>query len=140
MLLEIAAAVLVLTLAGLYWWRRRQAVIATDELARKPVAPPSPYAPSRGFKILADDEAPAPEEAPPVPKIETDGELIFGDGLHLYETPAMPKLRHDEQWAIDRSMRRVPPLRSLKRRRQRLAMAGVVLLAAVVVLFETGLL
>jgi len=138
-LLEICAAVLVVALAGVYWWRRRQAVIATDELARKPVAPPSPYAPSRGFKILAGDEAPTPDEAPPVPKIETDGELIFGDGLHAYETPAMPKLRHDEQWAIDRSMRRVPTLRTLKHRRQRIA-AAVVIVAAVAALFATGVL
>jgi type VI protein secretion system component VasF len=138
-LIEYALASLVVVVVGFLWWRHHQAVVATDELARKPQLPPSPYAPSRGFKILGDNESPSDEVSPTMPKLETDGELVFSDGMYVGEPTVSPKLRHDEQWAIERSMRRVPRLRTHRRRTTRALVLGIVVLL-VSVGFATGLL
>ena len=84
----------------------------------RPTLPPSPYKPSRGFRILDGSEV---EEPHPVqrPRLDPNKEFVFNDPTALSAEPsALPHLRHDERWALDRSMRHAPHPHSRSRRRR----------------------
>jgi hypothetical protein len=94
----------------------------------RPTLPPSPYQPSRGFRILEGNEPVVPHPVQ-LPRLDPNREFVFNDPLAAPIEPITPPhLRHDEQWAIDRSMRHAPTPRV--RRRRRLAWAVVILLVA----------
>lgn len=140
-------ATLVVIIAGLallvmawFLWRRYQRIAATDALARKPVQPSSPYPPSRGFKALGALEQPEEEQIPEAPRLSIDGDTVFGEGVIVPEAPYSPALRQADQWALERSNRRMPQLR-LRRRHRPTALAAVLVgfIVAVVVLAATGL-
>lgn len=136
MLLELAGAVLLLALLATALWLRRKSV--STPLVR-PQLPPSPYAPSRGFRLLdasGDIEQPV---APEAPKLAHEGELVFGDASSYSDAvaPLTPQLRREEQWAIQRSMRRAPRLKSRRRHRSRQVQLAGALLVVVVVLYVT---
>jgi len=91
----------------------------------RPTLPPSPYQPSRGFKILDGNEPEAPHEIQ-LPRLDPHKEFVFNDHLaSSSESLSAPHLRHDERWALDRSMRRAPHPRVRRRRR----LAWVLLIA-----------
>lgn len=134
MLLELAGAALLLALIAVALWLRRQSV--TPPLVR-PQLPPSPYAPSRGFKLLdASGEMDGPL-APEPPKLAHEGELVFGDASTYSDAfaPLTPQLRREEQWAIQRSMRRAPRLKSRRRHRSRMVQLGGAAVIALTVLY-----
>lgn len=136
MLLELAGAVLLLALLATALWLRRKSV--STPLVR-PQLPPSPYAPSRSFRLLdasGDIEQPV---APEAPKLAHEGELVFGDASSYSDAvaPLTPQLRREEQWAIQRSMRRAPRLKSRRRHRSRQVQLAGALLVVVVVLYVT---
>ena len=136
MLFELAGAALLLILIGVALWLRRQSAAVPTV---RPTLPPSPYPPSRGFKLLdASGEVEEPA-APEAPKLAHEGELVFGDATQYSDAaPALtPQLRREEQWAIQRSMRRAPRLKSRRRHRSRLVQSAVVLLAIVGLLYVT---
>jgi hypothetical protein len=137
--LLVLVVVLVLVAVGL-WWRRHRRVSVSDRLARQPLAPPSPYGVAKGFKLLEGDELPSDEIAIEAPRLEGDGELVFGDGMPVKEFAIVPaSIHHDEKWALERSLRKMPPTR-LHRRRRVIALAAAVIVVVAIVLFAFGVL
>jgi hypothetical protein len=95
----------------------------------RPTLPPSPYQPSRGFRILDPNEPVQPHEVQ-LPRIDPLKETVFNDPLATpVDQVIPPQLRHDEKWALDRSMRRVPHPRVRRRRR----LAWLIVIAILVV-------
>jgi preprotein translocase subunit SecG len=69
--------------------------------------PPSPYSPSKGFRLLDGSYSDAPHAAPPRPRLEPDHEYVFSDTqLPPYDVRNLSHLRHDEHWALSRAARR----------------------------------
>ncbi|NNN08525.1 MAG: hypothetical protein HKL85_04950 [Acidimicrobiaceae bacterium] len=94
-----------------------------------PSLPPSPYQPSRGFRILDGEE---PVSTPPVrlPRLDPNKEFVFNETqVTIGDSISPPQFRHDEKWALDRSMRHAPHLHVRRRRR----MAGVIVVIVVIV-------
>jgi hypothetical protein len=69
--------------------------------------PPSPYAPSKGFRLLDGplDSSRRPE--PLRPRLETDREYVFSETQMPVDGEVVPThLRHNEKWALSKSARR----------------------------------
>jgi hypothetical protein len=75
--------------------------------ARLVVPPPSPYQPSKGFRLLDGTEHAAEPRTPERPRLEPDREYVFSDfhPARLDVNPLHPA-RHDEEWALSRSANR----------------------------------
>ena len=75
--------------------------------ARLVVPPPSPYQPSKGFRLLDGTEHAAEPRTPERPRLEPDREYVFSDfhPARLDVNPLHPA-RHDEEWALSRSATR----------------------------------
>jgi len=75
--------------------------------ARLVVPPPSPYQPSKGFRLLDGTEHAAKPRTPERPRLEPDREYVFSDfhPARLDVNPLHPA-RHDEEWALSRSATR----------------------------------
>ena len=133
LLVRVAGALIVVVLVLAYVWRGRMgARRASPKVDTRPTLPPSPYQPSRGFKILDGNEPEEPHEIQ-LPRLDPHKEFVFGDHIApVSESISVPHLRHDEQWALDRSMRHAPHPRV--RRRRRLAWTLVVIVLAVAVI------
>jgi hypothetical protein len=71
------------------------------------VPPPSPYQPSRGFRLLDGTEAPSTPRTPMRPRLEPDREYVFSDfhPARVDVNPLQPA-RHSEDWALSRSANR----------------------------------
>ena len=71
------------------------------------VPPPSPYQPSRGFRLLDGTEAPSTPRTPMRPRLEPDREYVFSDfhPARVDVNPLQPA-RHIEDWALSRSANR----------------------------------
>lgn len=101
---------------------------STDRRLMSP--PPSPYAPSKGFRLLDENGAPVTRPAPVRPRLEPDREYVFSDSqTPLPEDSPGPSIRHDELWALSRSAHR-PKVHVTTRRVGGLALVVVVVLAA----------
>jgi len=87
------------------------------------VPPPSPYTPSKGFRLLNETEAPVAPRTPVRPRLEPDRTYVFSDfhPVHVDVNPLQPA-RHDEEWALSRSANR-----------SSLSLSGVRLLVVIVV-------
>lgn len=110
--LVLVALVLAFLLRGRVGARR-----PTARSEKRPTFPTSPYQPSRGFRILDGGEPEQPHSVQ-LPRLDPAKEFVFNDPLAQSNEPAsLPQLRHDERWALDRSMRRVPHPRVRRRRR-----------------------
>jgi len=122
----IVAVVLIVAVLVVRWWRRHANMAATNALARsaKDVA----EAPSREFKLLRSSEEPAPEVAPEAPRLENDGEMIFGETSYAGDVPIMPADK-EEVWALEHVMRRTPSVRTKKLPRLVAVLVVVVALA-----------
>jgi hypothetical protein len=68
--------------------------------------PPSPYAPSKGFRLLDGPLDPTKRSEPPRPRLETDREYVFSETqMPTYDDVRPSPLRHNENWALSRSAR-----------------------------------
>jgi hypothetical protein len=70
--------------------------------------PPSPYTPSKGFRLL-DGPVNAPDRpAPPRPRLEPDREYVFSESQlpPTYQEGVSPLGRRDERWALSKSVHR----------------------------------
>ncbi len=69
--------------------------------------PPSPYTPSRGFRLL-DGPLNSPDRPePPRPRLEPNHEYVFSESqIASYQESVSPLGRHDERWALSKSMNR----------------------------------
>lgn len=113
--LELIAAVLVIVIlaVGVLRYRKlRRDHVRGDTLksTRLISPPPSPYATSKGFRLVKDpNEAPsdAQRTTPARPRLEPSREYVFGESqAPIYDVEALAQLRHDERWALSRSARR----------------------------------
>jgi len=69
--------------------------------------PPSPYAPSKGFRLLDGplDSTRRPE--PVRPRLESDRDYVFSESQMPDDGEVVPtQLRHNEKWALSKSARR----------------------------------
>jgi hypothetical protein len=129
----IVAVVLILAVAAL-----RVRKLRRDEMRElsRPVErrlmtpPPSPYAPSKGFRLLDGPVDPTKRSEPLRPRLEPDREYVFSETqMPTYDDVRPTQLRHNESWALNRSARRS----SL--RYSGLRVVAIALVAAVVVGF-----
>lgn len=104
------AAVLVLRMRKIGRDRSRVHAVRIDRRLLSP--PPSPYTPSKGFRLL-DGSSPDGTSEPTVrseparPRLEPDHDYVFSDAqLPAYDVVNLAHLRHDEHWALSRSARR----------------------------------
>jgi len=69
--------------------------------------PPSPYAPSKGFRLLDGPINTEQRPEPLRPRLETDRQYVFSESQMPGDPDAMPTpLRHNEEWALSKSARR----------------------------------
>jgi len=101
---------------------------STDRRLMSP--PPSPYAPSKGFRLLDENGAPFTRPEPVRPRLEPDREYVFSDSqTPLPEDSLGSSIRHDELWALSRSAHR-PKVHVTSRRVGALALVVLIVLAA----------
>ncbi len=135
--LKIAGGVVVvLVLAGTILRVRK---VHRDEMRElsKPVErrlvapPPSPYEPSRGFRII--DEAGEPLHRSPVerPRIDPERDYVFSDSTPSSREVVGSHLRHNDEWFLSRSANRSTSSTIMRR------LAVVVLIAAVAAVLVT---
>lgn len=88
--------------------------------------PPSPYAPSRGFRLIDDDGEPL--HRPPVerPRLDPERHYVFSETTSGAEDVVSAHRRHNDEWFLTRSSHRSALSIMLRR-------AVVVLLIALVV-------
>jgi hypothetical protein len=134
LLIKIAGAVVLVVLVIAYVARGRRSVRGASPRADSeiPSLPPSPYQPSRGFRLLEGNE---PETPRPValPRLDPSADFIFSDPVNPVSDSISPAhLRHDERWALERSMRRAPHPRVRRRRRWAWFILVVVLGAGII--------
>ena len=110
--LKVAGAVIVVLILVVATLRVRK--LRRDEMRElsKPVErrlmtpPPSPYAPSKGFRLLDGPIEPARRAEPARPRLETDREYVFSETqMPSYGEVRPSPMRHNENWALSRSAR-----------------------------------
>ena len=93
--------------------------------------PPSPYAPSKGFRLLDGPLDPTRRPEPPRPRLEADRDYVFSEAqMSLVDDVVATRLRHNEEWALSRSARRSTSATGLR--------VGVIALAIVVIVAAIG--
>jgi hypothetical protein len=111
--LKVVIAVVVLLVIGIAALRIRK--LRRDEIRElsRPVErrlmspPPSPYAPSKGFRLLDGPIDPARRPEPIRPRIETDRDYVFSETQMAGAEDVVPsQLRHTEEWALSKSAKR----------------------------------
>lgn len=77
--------------------------------------PPSPYAPSKGFRLL-DGPLDATRRPEPLrPRLETDREYVFSEAQTVGDGEVVPTpTRHSQQWALSKSARRPASMTGLR--------------------------
>lgn len=122
LLVKIAGALVVVALIVAYLVRGGRRPIDSNSRGMtrggSPVSPPpSPYPPSRGLRLLDGTEPDSPR-AVPLPRLDPSSEFVFSEtSAQTVDSVSPPHLRHDEKWALDRSMRRAGYPRERRRRR-----------------------
>ncbi len=84
--------------------RRREGISMDDRRLVTP--PPSPYEPSRGFRLI--DESGEPIVRPPVqrPRLDPERHYVFSDSAAHHEETLPTHLRHNDDWFLSRSAHR----------------------------------
>lgn len=69
--------------------------------------PPSPYASSKGFRLINGDGSPSPRPLPNRPRLDPNRHYVFGDQPVGDGDDVVPSLaRHDQEWLLHRSSHR----------------------------------
>lgn len=69
--------------------------------------PPSPYAPSKGFRLLDGPIEPTRRPEPMRPRLETDRDYVFSESQMVGAEEVAPSHhRHNEEWALSKSAKR----------------------------------
>lgn len=129
----VVIVLLVLIVAALRFrkLRRDESREISKPLERRLVAPPpSPYAPSKGFRLLdADGE---PLIRPPVerPRLDPERHYVFNDSPSSDEEFASARARHNDDWFLSRSSHRSTG--SIVSRRLLVIVLVVVIVAALI--------
>ncbi|MHB1209272.1 MAG: hypothetical protein ACYC1I_06145 [Acidimicrobiales bacterium] len=131
-LIIVVVIVLIVTVGLLRYRKLRYYHLRGDAMkSTRPITPPpSPYATSKGFRLVqnvSDTTGDDKRAAPARPRLEPSREYVFGESqTPPYDVEALAQLRHDERWALSRSARRARFTPSFVRK-----LAVVVLLAFV---------
>jgi hypothetical protein len=133
--LLVIFVVVLLTVSGLRFrkLRRDEQRQHFQKLDRRLVSPPpSPYTPSKGFRLL-DGSSPIPARPEPSrPRLEPEHEYVFSETqLPPMEEHALAAARHDTQWALSRSAHRSRVSPSSAR-------VGVIAIVAILVVGAVG--
>jgi hypothetical protein len=126
-------AVLVVSAAALRWRKLRRDDLRTRDsvLERRLVAPPpSPYQPSKGFRLLDDAGAELTRPTPERPRLEPERSYVFSESGAPDDQP-LSLGRHDTRWALERSMHRTSVPRGASRALVVLALVALVAVGAV---------
>ncbi len=131
----VFVVVLVVTIAALRIRKLRRDEIR--ELSR-PVErrlmspPPSPYAPSKGFRLL-DGPLDATRRPEPLrPRLESDRDYVFSESQMPGDGEVVPtQLRHNEKWALSKSARHSTSYSGLR--------VGIIALIIIVIVGAIGL-
>jgi hypothetical protein len=93
--------------------------------------PPSPYAPSKGFRLI--DESGEPLQRPPVerPRLDPDRHYVFSETTSSADDVMASHLRHNDDWFLSRSSHRSTFSIMLRR------VVVVVLIALIIVVLVT---
>lgn len=127
----IVALVLIVAALRFRKLRRDEMRELAKPLERRLVAPPpSPYAPSKGFRLL--DAAGEPLIRPPVerPRLDPERPYVFGDSPFGDEEFAPSRVRHNDDWFLSRSSHRSTG--SIVSRRLGVAVLTILIVAALV--------
>jgi hypothetical protein len=128
----VAAVILVAVGLRMLKLRREGARESVPMDDRRLVAPPpSPYEPSKGFRLI--NEAGQPLERPPVqrPRLDPERHYVFSDAA-THNDDALPlQLRHSDDWFLSRSAHRSTAYIILRA-------VGVILLIAIVIAVITA--
>jgi archaellum component FlaF (FlaF/FlaG flagellin family) len=113
--------------------RDEMRAIATRVERRLVEPPPSPYTPSKGFRLLDGPLQSLDRPVPARPRLEPDREYVFSESQlpPTYQESVSPIGRHDERWALSKSVHR-SRFSSLGSR-----LALVVLVLAIVAILST---
>ena len=113
--------------------RRDEVRELTRPVERRLMAPPpSPYAPSKGFRLLDGPIEAANRPEPLRPRLESDREYVFSESQMSGDAELVPtQLRHNEKWALSKSARRTTSVSG--------ARVAVIATVAVVVIGAIGL-
>ncbi len=113
LLLKIAVLIVVVLVVAVATLRIRK--LRRDEIRElsRPVErrlmspPPSPYAPSKGFRLLDGPIEEQHRPQPARPRLETDRDYVFSETQMPGDESVLPSyLRHNEKWALSKSARR----------------------------------
>ncbi len=131
----VVFVIAVMAAGSLLRWRkvnrdhRRERNAPTERRLLTP--PPSPYATSKGFRLLDGEDGPLARPAPSRPRLDTDHDYVFSDSLSpLGDDSINASLRRDERWALSRSAHR-PKIRVTSWRITAVAVVVLVLLGLV---------
>jgi hypothetical protein len=118
---EIASAVVVVLIVVMAVLRirklRRDDIreLASPVDRRLMTPPPSPYAPSKGFRLLDGPVDPQGRTEPARPRLESNRDYVFSESqMPIYDDVRPVPLRHNEMWALTRSARRSVPFSGLR--------------------------
>lgn len=126
----LVLAALVLRLRKLRRDEMRDIAARVDHRLIEP--PPSPYATAKSFRLLDGPVNTTSRPEPPRPRLEPDREYVFSESqLANYQEPIIPLGRHDERWALNKSVQR-SRFSSLG---SRLGLLAVVIMVLAVVIF-----
>jgi hypothetical protein len=77
--------------------------------------PPSPYEPSKGFRLV--DDTGEPLTRPPVskPRLDPDRQYVFTDTSSASEDIVSSPLRHNDRWFLAQYSRRSPASKLMRR-------------------------
>jgi hypothetical protein len=112
LVIEIVAAILVvLLLVGIALRVRK---LRRDEMRElsKPIErrlfspPPSPYAPSKGFRLIDESGEPLQRPAVERPRLDPDHHYVFSESTSSAEDVVASHLRHKDDWFLSRSSHR----------------------------------
>jgi len=108
LVLLILIVVLGGAIAFLRWRKlRRDEIRILERHSKNFLPPPSPYQPSKGFRLLdGSTTLPAPRDVQR-PRLDPDAHYVFGETTPSFgEDLAASAHRHDQMWALDRASRR----------------------------------
>jgi hypothetical protein len=119
--LKIIVLVVVIVVAAIATLRIRK--LRRDEIRElsQPVErrlmspPPSPYAPSKGFRLLDGPLEERQRTQPARPRLEADRDYVFSETQMPGDESTVPShLRHNEKWALSKSARRSASMNGLR--------------------------
>ncbi|HUY43603.1 MAG TPA: hypothetical protein VMU98_07565 [Acidimicrobiales bacterium] len=111
--LKVLAVVALVLLSGIVVLRvRKVRRDQTRELSRSVERrlvspPPSPYAPSKGFRLLDGQDPGSVRPAPARPRLDPQRNYVFSDTSPQGHDDVIPTMsRHDQEWLLQRSSSR----------------------------------